>query len=237
MDTENSKPDDGLTPQETAQLLRRILADVDEDKRSRRLDIACAVLLAFATTGSAWCAYQASEWVGRQLFALADDNQSNRSAMMLQLELNHDRIADALLMTSYFEADFHGDTKFAEFLRQRMRPEAKRVIDVWLTSDPSHRADTFPLHPLKSPDYVLPELELVKQKIERSEAQHAVAVVASRSSDAYFRLTVVFSAVLFFAGLGATFKSRPLRWTVLVIAAIALTFGAVKITLLPIAPP
>ena len=45
---------------------QRILDAVESSKRKRGFEIACAVILALATTASAWCAYQSKLWGGAQ---------------------------------------------------------------------------------------------------------------------------------------------------------------------------
>jgi predicted component of type VI protein secretion system len=49
-------------PQDSTELLRRILEAVEPAKPRHGFEIACAIVLALATTASAWCAYQ-SIWV------------------------------------------------------------------------------------------------------------------------------------------------------------------------------
>ena len=45
-------------PTDTTELLQRILNAVEPAKSRHGFEIACAVVLALATTASAWCAYQ-----------------------------------------------------------------------------------------------------------------------------------------------------------------------------------
>jgi hypothetical protein len=225
-----------LTPEETAALLRRLLSDVEENKGAHRLDIVFAALLAMATLGTAWCTYQSIAWEGDQRHAIAETSQLLRDAMTRQLDATQHRMIDAVLLEDYFDAELHGDAKFAEFLRKRVSPQAQRVLDDWLSSDPIHRADSVPLHPLRSSDYVQPGETEAKRLLEAAEKANATAERANVLSDRYSRLTVVYAAVLFFAGIGATFKRRPIRWTILVLASILLTFGAVNTALQAIAP-
>ena len=54
------------SPQDTNELLRRILNAVGPEKRKPGFEIACAIVLALATTASAWCACQSKLWGGMQ---------------------------------------------------------------------------------------------------------------------------------------------------------------------------
>ena len=55
------------SPPDTTELPRRILSAVEPAKPKRGFEIACAVVLALATTASAWCAYQSKLWGGAQM--------------------------------------------------------------------------------------------------------------------------------------------------------------------------
>jgi len=61
-------PSEGKEPQVTASLLQRLLSTVENNARSRRLEIASAMLLGLAATASAWCGYQSNLWTGVQTF-------------------------------------------------------------------------------------------------------------------------------------------------------------------------
>ena len=50
--------------QDTNELLQRILKAVEPAKRKPWFELACAIVLALATTASAWCAYQSKLWGG-----------------------------------------------------------------------------------------------------------------------------------------------------------------------------
>jgi len=49
-------------PDDTTALLRRILNAVEPARRKPWFELACAIVLALATTASAWCAYQSKLW-------------------------------------------------------------------------------------------------------------------------------------------------------------------------------
>jgi hypothetical protein len=54
-------------PPDSNELLRRILNAVEPAKRKPWFELACAIVLALATTASAWCAYQSKLWGGAQM--------------------------------------------------------------------------------------------------------------------------------------------------------------------------
>src|SRR5580765_5528692 len=55
------------SPSDTVELLQRILHSVEPAKPRHGFEIACAIVLALATTASAWCAYQSKLWGGAQM--------------------------------------------------------------------------------------------------------------------------------------------------------------------------
>ena len=63
-------PSEEKEPRVTASLLQRLLSAVENNTRSRRLEIASAMLLGLAATASAWCGYQSNLWTGVQTFSL-----------------------------------------------------------------------------------------------------------------------------------------------------------------------
>src|SRR5271166_3705992 len=76
-------PSLGPEPQITASLLQRLLSTVEDSARSRRLEIASAMLLGLATIASAWCGYQSTLWSGAQTFSLVAANEAARKSTQL----------------------------------------------------------------------------------------------------------------------------------------------------------
>lgn len=91
------------------------------------------------------------------------------------------------------------------------------ALDAWLKTDPlnDHSA---PLNPFKLPEYIQPELREAQQQNDLAAEKQSSAYQASKHGDRYVLLTVLFASVLFFGGIGGTFKSDRLRISVLVIA-------------------
>lgn len=227
-----SSPDptiaDELDPRATTALLRRILASVEHDSGPRWMEIGSAMLLALATMGSAWCAYQSTLWGGVQTFQLAAASRAGREATEHVLTANQLRMFDGQLVVAYIEAKGRGDDKLAEFVSRRFRPVAKAAFDAWVKSDPLNNPDA-PLRPFELKEYDEPMLrESARLDAESSRAFDA-AQKANEHSDTYVLLTVLFATVLFFGGIGGSLQSRRLRKAVFVLA---LVFFAVTVTYL-----
>ncbi|MCI0456037.1 MAG: hypothetical protein L0Z62_03535 [Gemmataceae bacterium] len=222
-----------MTPQETAVILKRILDAVEEEKRKRWVEITCAFVLALATMGSAWCAYQSTLWGGVQTFRLAAAGRAGRGATQHALAALQLRAADAQLALAYTEARGRGDEKLAEFLRERFRPEAKIAFDAWLKTDPFNNPSA-PMRPFEMKEYVQSEMQESKRLDEEAARMHNAAHEANQTSDTYVLLTVLFASVLFFGGIGGTFQSRRLRIMVSVIALVLFVVSLIALGSMPI---
>lgn len=200
------------SPEETAELLRRILNAVEERKRKRWVEIICAMVLAVATVASAWCAYQATLWGGVQTFRLAAAARAGRESAKNSVTGMQIRAFDATMFIHYMEARALDRKELEELFYHRFRPEMKQAVDAWLKTNPLNNPDA-PLHPLKMNEYVVPpEIEAGKQaEIEQQKA--AGAAEANQNSDRYVLLTVMFASVLFFGGITGTIDIPWLRQT------------------------
>jgi len=222
-----------LTAQEIAALLQRILESVEKDRRNRWAEITCAVVLALATTSSAWCAYQSTLWSGVQTFRLAAANNASREYSAASLAALQTRAIDASMGISWMQAKNEGNERQEKFLFDRFRPEMKQAVEAWLKTDPFHNPAA-PLGPLKMAAYVQPELAEAKRQDELSARAYAAAVQANENSDAYVLLTVLFASVLFFGGIAGTLDSRRLRVSILTIALALFSVTVVYLGTMPI---
>jgi hypothetical protein len=216
----------------TASLLQRLLSAVENNTRTRRLEIASAVLMGLAATTSAWCGYQSNLWTGVQMFSLAAD-EAARKSMQLTLQATQLQTIDLGFFTTFVEASFRRDKKLADFALMRFRPEARKAVDAWLQTDPFNDPNA-PVRPLAMAEYASPEREAARRADEEQARMLAAAQQASRSSDEYVLLTVRFASVLFFGGIVSTFESQRLRTSVFLLAVVLFTLSTVVMATLPI---
>ena len=229
----SDSPSEGKEPRLTASLLQRLLSAVEDNTRSRRLEIASAVLLGLAATASAWCGYQSNLWTGAQTFSLVAADEAARKSTQLTLQATQLQTIDLVFFTTFVEATFRGDKKLADFTLMRFRPEARKAVDAWLQTDPFNNPNA-PVRPLAMAEYASPEREAAKHADEEQTRMLTAAQQASRSSDEYVLLTVRFAAVLFFGGIVSTFESRRLRTSVFLLAAALFTLSTIVLATLPI---
>lgn len=222
-----------LSPQQTSQVLHRILEAVESTERRRWVELACAVVLSLATMASAWCAYQSQLWGGVQTFRLHASSVASRKASALNITALEYRAADASLAVTYMEAVFHDDKKLTEFLYGRFRPGLKKAVDAWLATEPIKNPNA-PRSPFVMDEYAQPELVEARQQEEVATKEYDAAQHANQTSDTYVLLTVLFASVLFFGGIGGTFESHRLRHLVFVIALVLFCVTLYSMIELPI---
>ena len=95
---------------ETADLLRRILHAVEPGKPKPGFEIACAIVLALATTASAWCAYQSKLWGGAQMARSNAAVRAGREGAVNSLAAVQTRTFDASMFIAFMEARLSGNT-------------------------------------------------------------------------------------------------------------------------------
>src|SRR6058998_916303 len=97
-------------------------------------ELIVAVILGLATLGSAWSAYQSALWSGIQTFRLAESTAAGRRAGEKFVYANQLRGVDLVLFEAYLRSLTENNSRLAEFLFQRFRPEFKIATEAWLAT-------------------------------------------------------------------------------------------------------
>jgi hypothetical protein len=220
-------------PQDTAELLRRILNAVEPEKPRRGFEIACAIVLALATTASAWCAYQSKLWGGAQMARSNAAVRAGREVAVNSLAAVQWRAFDASMFITYMQARIDGNRALEAFLGQRFRPEMKSAVEAWLKLDPLNNPAA-PPSPFRMAEYAQKETAEVARQEELAANGMAAAREARGFSDDYVLLTVIFASVLFFGGIARAFDSRSLRIVLAALAVLLFLCTLVVLTTMPI---
>ena len=200
----------------------------------RIIEVLTVLLLALATVGSAWCAYQVSQWNGKETdaaraSAVARINGSREYALATQ------KVAyDAASVAQYAEAVVDGNERLQQFLRTSIiRPGFLPLLDEWQTYiDETGEA---PPNLVENEEYLA---GLFAESTEFDEAALASSIEgdeAGRNADDYIVTTLFMASALFFAGITASFASRMTRMVLLAASAVTLGFAAARIAGYPIA--
>ena len=142
---------------------------------------------------------------------------------------------DALMFIQYTEAKSRNTSRFEEILSKRFRPEMKKAVEAWLKTDPFNNSAA-PNSPFEMPEYVQKQQVEAKEQNVLAAKLTASADVASRHSDTYLLLTVIFASVLFFGGISGTFDSPSLQRTMTFLALILFGITIIALAMMPICP-
>jgi len=196
--------------------------------RERVLEILAALLLSLATLGIAWSGYQAAKWSGLQARRYTQASTARSFANQASTLAAQDRTQDLLNFNRWLEEYTTGDTDLANLYERRFRDEFRPAFDRWLAADPLQNQDAIP-SPLLEKNYVLANM-VKADKLERlGDLRFEQGKEATEHADDYVFVTVFFAVVLFFAGISLRFRWYPMRVTIMVLGAVLLLYGGLKL--------
>ena len=176
----------------------------------RGLEIMSAALMALATVLSAWCAYQATRWDGIQTSRFDAANAARTEAVRLSNQALQLSTLDEQLFTQYVVAVDAGNTRLADVMRQRFRPELRAAVQTWLATHPFTNPQA-PALPFAMAAYTSTASAVAEAQLELADQRVEAAEVANQHSDNYVLLTVLAASVLFFSGMGVKFEGRWIK--------------------------
>lgn len=189
--------------------------------KSDWIELVSALLLALATIGAAWCAYQSTRWSGNQANAYAQAGAARQESVRASSRSFGQIVVDVQVFQSWIDAKNAGDERLAGFYQERFRPEFIPAFDAWLGSVP---AGTIPPGtPFAEAEYQLAETIRADELESKAEALSGEAREANQTGDNFVLLAVIFASVLFFAGVGTKFKGYTVR--VLMVSLAVVMFG------------
>jgi hypothetical protein len=184
-------------------------------------ELLVAVLLVVAAVATSWSSYQATRWNGEQAKAASRTGairiDAARSSSLAEAQTQ----VDVATFIAWADADRRGESELARFYVNRFRPEFAKAFGAWLATNPLTNA-TAPKTPFAMPDYRLAaraEADRLDRAAEESAAQ--VSRNIQRASN-YVLTVVLYSVVLFFAGISTKIASRRVRAFMLAVACIVL---------------
>lgn len=200
-------------------------------RADRVVDIAAVVLISVAAVLTALCGYQSGRWGGQQsrLFSMA--NASRLRSAEAADRANALIAIDVAVFLHYVEAVDAGKTRLADFLYARFRPEFLPAMRAWLSTKPLRNAGA-PSSPFVMPQYSLRTRAEARADEALAAADFDGALAATRHSDDFLLLTVIFAAVSFLAGI-STKMLYPRHAVVVAVAFLATIYGIVRLTALP----
>jgi hypothetical protein len=204
---------------------------LDREATDRIVDVASVALISVAAVLSAVCGYQSARWGEQQarLYSLASANRiqsaqvADRAGILTSI--------DVTLFLHYLDAVAAGNTREAQFLRRRFRPEMRPAMDAWLATKPLKNPKA-PSSPFAMPQYTLRANAEARKFNAQASAEFDRAQTAARHADEFLLLTVIFASVSFLAGV-STKMVFPRHAIVITIGVLALIYGLVRLGRLP----
>lgn len=191
-----------------------------------------AILMALATLGTAWSSYETTRWGNDSSSQATAKSNCEREAMKLHLEANQYKAAHLHVFTQWLDARLDGKQANAEFYEHRFPPMMRDAFDAWMAQKPFENEKADP-HPFMSKLYRVPQDAQALDLIAESGIHDAKSNASSAHAAGYLANTVLFAAVLVFAGTGARFENRLVRHGMFAFASALFLYAACRILMLP----
>ncbi len=198
----------------------------------RLLEIVAVLLLAVTTLGTAWCGYQSSRWNGVQT-DLARQSSDERVESNRQFGLATQRVAyDSTLAADYAKAIQAGNTGLAQFYRNTLvRPEFLPQLDEWQKQiQAGQKVNIF-----QDQAYLNGQFQQYNDAAGKAEALSVASQDAGNTADDYVLTTILLAVALFFAGVTSSFRYKPARALLIVLALGTIAVAASRLADLPVA--
>jgi hypothetical protein len=202
--------------------------------RKKWVEPVTAVLMALATVGTAWCSYQSAAWTRSSNRLMNECNSLERKAGVLRVQGLQSATIHVAMFMQLLAAKQAGNEKLANFYVQRLPIDARKAYDAWLAQRPfeNPNADAHPF---------VPNLYELRDAREAADATSTAAKKLELARDAgsisgrYLANTVLFAAVLFFAGTAGKFEQTRVRVSAATFGLAVFAFAVIRMFLTPAA--
>ena len=205
-----------------------------ESPRRKWIEPVVAVLMALTTLCTAWCSYESAAWTRRSNALMNESNALERRAALLDVQGSQALIVHASMFMQLLAAQHAGNQQLASFYAERFPPDVKKAYEAWLAQKPfeNRAADAHPF---------VPNLYKVRGTAEAAAARAdsvrrvAEARQAGNRSGQFLANTVLFAAVLFFAGTAGKFEQPRVRLSAVAFGVVVFVFAVIRMLLMPAA--
>ncbi len=219
--------------EEEAGFLQRNIDAVRESDRKRKVELVVAALMALAAIGAAWASYESSRWGTVQTSNFVAANAARVDSTAASTRGGQEVQVDVSLFFQAVNAFASENTELLAFYQERFRPEFSTAFDAWMAMDPGNNPDALPT-PFALPEYQLTEFEEADALVAEAESATATAAVANQRSDNYILATVVFAAILLFAGISSMFRAEKVRLGLVTMATIGFVANSLWVATMPV---
>ena len=196
------------------------------------VDVASVILISLATVLTAWCGYESARWTSLQTRSYNEAGSQRVQSAVQSGRTNALETIDVATFLQYVRSVATHNANEEKFIYQRFRPEMKRAVVAWLATKPLTNTAA-PSSPFAMPQYQLKTSQEADRLSALASESFQRATAANENGDQYVRLTVIFAAVSFLAGISTRFFF-PNHLIVVVLGFGALAFGLIRMFELPI---
>jgi hypothetical protein len=196
------------------------------------LEIAEAVVLALVAIATAWSGYQAALWTGLQAELYGQASKLRVEAEGTATYANQERLYNGSTVVEWLKAEAHGDRKLADLFERRLLPEFRPAFEAWKRTDPVNNPNA-PSGPQLMGEYRSSKTEEAAKLNDRATGVFEQGTRDRQHSDEYVRVTVTLATVLLLIAVSQRFKTRRVRFGLLVTAMLLLCFPLYRVLTLP----
>ena len=197
------------------------------------VEIAAAVLLAFAAVATAWSSYQATRWNGEQAKTSGKVNKTRIEAARAADLANAQEQVDVATFMQWVDSYARVEDELVSFYRTRFRPEFKPAFNAWIATKPL-KTKGAPLTPFAMPQYRLAAKAEAGRLDQTAEVLSAQVRRNIQRASNYVLGVVLFAVALFFAGMSTKLTAPGLRKAMLVVGYVIFLGTAVWIATSPV---
>lgn len=198
-----------------------------------KLELWSAALLAAATLTTAYSAYEATRWGGKQATRFTEAGAARTESAKAQGRGFSFVTIDAGLFTEYAVAYSNGSEELRRILEKRFfRDEFKPAFNAWVKLEPLKNEDA-PDTPFGMKQYKIADLAEAEELEAEATRRFEEGREANQTSDNYVLATIFFAAVLFFGGLSVKFRTARLIVGTLAFGTLMFAGGVARLLTLP----
>lgn len=202
--------------------------------RGKWVEPVVALLMALTTMCTAWCSYESAAWTRRSNRLMNESNQLERNAALLEVQGSQALVIHASMFMQLLAAQQSDNGKLAAFYTERLAPDVRNAYEAWLAQKPFENPQADP-HPFVPALYQVRGTDEAKVARGTAVGNVAEARQAGALSGQYLSNTVLFAAVLFFAGTAGKFEQPRVRLVSAAFAVAVFACAAGRLIVMPVA--
>ena len=196
------------------------------------LEIVEAIVLAIVAIATAWSGYQAALWTGHQSELYGQASKLRVQAEGASNVANQERLYNASTVVEWLKAEAQGQKKLSDLFERRFLPEFRPAFEAWKKTDPLNNPNA-PAGPQLMTEYRSSKTDQATRLNNQATEVFEQGTHGREIADQYVRATVTLATVLLLIAISQRFKTRGVRVSLLLIAALLLCFPVYHILTLP----